>query len=151
MVRCKKKTTYCIYLHDCRKAAFWTDLIHGNYQIQVLVHVIIFDIGNGINFAEKGVAHHVPLLFAGTLNEILARKVKLQQSLMWGWGSTAAIPAHAPWPMNYINIMLPKYQRPPVLSLSKGRPWQPKNIEPKWWRSGRAMNMCNQPTCTFYI
>ena len=42
--------------------------------------------------------------------------------------------------------MLPKYQPPRALSPSKGRPWQARNIGPKWWRSGRAMNSFNGST-----
>ena len=59
-----------------------------------------FDICHAINFAEKGVAHHDPVLFVGTLNECLARKVKFQQSSMWERVSTAASPAHVAWPCN---------------------------------------------------
>lgn len=121
-----------------------------------------FDICHAINFAEKGVAHHVPVLFVGTLNECLARKVKFHQSSMWeGCQLQLALPMLHGHVMNiihmyvyiffyvyavYIYIVLPKYQPPPALSPSKGRPWQAKNIGPKWWRSGRAMNVFNSST-----
>jgi len=94
-----------------------------------------FDICHAINFAEKGVAHHVPVLFVGTLNECLARKVKFHQSSMWeGCQLQLALPMLHGHVMNiihmyvyfflcvcsiYIYIVLPKYQPPPALSPSK--------------------------------
>ena len=93
---------------------------------------------------------------------MLGQKGEVSSILNVGRVSTAASPAHVAWPCNeyytyvciyffyvyavYIYIVLPKYQPPPALSPSKGRPWQAKNIGPKWWRSGRAMNVFNSST-----
>jgi len=120
-----------------------------------------FDICHAINFAEKGVAHHVPVLFVGTLNECLARKVKFHQSSMWeGCQLQLALPMLHGHVMNiihmYVYIFFYVYAvyiysaaKVPATSgsfPSKGRPWQAKNIGPKWWRSGRAMNVFNSST-----
>jgi hypothetical protein len=64
-----------------------------------------FDICHAINFAEKGVAHHVPVLFVGTLNECLARKVKFHQSSMWeGCQLQLALPMLHGHVMNIIHM-----------------------------------------------